>query len=90
MRSALTMAATLATAPPWWLPYATGALVAIAGFTLWMIALDDAVRRPEWEYPRLLPFPSQRTAWLAIVLLGNLAGSAVYYAMVMRPNPRQR
>lgn len=90
MRSALIVAATLATAPPSWLSYATGVAVAVVAFALWMVALDDAVRRPEWEYPRLLPFPSQRTAWLAVVLVGNLAGSAVYYAMVMRPNPRRR
>ena len=56
----------------------------------WLIALDDVLRRPEWEFP---PYFARRdydrTIWIAIVLLGNLIGSIAYYFMVMRPYPRR-
>lgn len=90
MPSPVYLSASILAAPPWWLSYVTGVGAALVAFVLWMVALDDAIRRPEWEYPPLLPVGAQRTVWLAIVLLGNLAGSAVYYALVMRPHPRRR
>jgi hypothetical protein len=68
--------------------FAVVAVLAVLGAALWAIALVDVFQRQDREFPS--GSTDERLMWTLIVLLTNAIGSAVYFAMVMRPYPRRR
>ncbi|MCL6088425.1 MAG: DUF2516 family protein [Actinobacteria bacterium] len=67
------------------------ALVALALFVFWIIAIIDCAQRKNEEFPNATE--NSKTTWLVILLVSwvvGLSGVAglVYYFMVMRKAPR--
>lgn len=53
----------------------------VAGLVFWIYMLIDVAKR---EFPK----PDDKTAWILIVALMGIIGSAIYYFVVKRPAER--
>lgn len=64
-------------------------LTSLLFLVVWIVALVDLIRRPDWEFPPSRMSMNPRLVWSVIVVLLGGLGGLVYYLWVIRPYPRQ-
>jgi hypothetical protein len=72
--------------------YGLALLAGLAAIVLWILVIVDVAQRPDAGFPNAIQgqvSPNEKLIWLIVVLLGGIAGAAVYYFVVMRPHPRR-
>lgn len=57
------------------------ALIGIAGFALWIVALVDALKRPTDNWERA---GQNQIVWVVVIVFANIIGALIYW-IVARP-----